>query len=150
MKKNDPFKIFVGKTITRVDSQAINSKTFYFSDGTSTCLETEPFALGLSGIVVGESSVYVSKIKEQPTEKYIDVSGYSIQRIDREWVNSDFFDDDGCAYADAKVELSKTRAALAEARATARHYFQMVSNPDYEFDLIADQEHCHGWLEEED
>ena len=41
---------FVGKTIEKVDTTAVNCVTFYFTDGTSACLEAENAGFGLCGV----------------------------------------------------------------------------------------------------
>ena len=47
---------FVGKTISKVDTTATNCVTFWFTDGTSACLEAENagYGLGLSAYEVSE------------------------------------------------------------------------------------------------
>lgn len=47
---------FAGKTIQRVDAQAINAWTFHFTDGTQVILETEAVfpSMGLYGIGMSE------------------------------------------------------------------------------------------------
>jgi len=45
----DPSK-FEGKTILRVEAKAINIVRFWFTDGTSTALESDSFGNGIMGI----------------------------------------------------------------------------------------------------
>ena len=46
-------KAFKGKTVKSIDAFAINSVTFFFTDGTSVDLDTENVGYGIYGVVVG-------------------------------------------------------------------------------------------------
>jgi hypothetical protein len=55
--RNPKPRDFVGKTIKRIDTRAVNVWRFFFTDGTAIAIEVEAVGLGLSGMVVCDACV---------------------------------------------------------------------------------------------
>lgn len=64
----DP-KDFEGKTIQKLEADAVNIIRFYFTDGTSIAIETEGFGGGLVGMVSCTSCVDISDAGDESTFK---------------------------------------------------------------------------------
>jgi hypothetical protein len=57
----DRYKDFVGKTVARVDAEAVNIATFFFTDGTAVAIETEHITHGIHGMIVCDECVSEDK-----------------------------------------------------------------------------------------
>jgi hypothetical protein len=55
---------FIGKTVSRIDSEAINYVRFYFTDGSSISLETERVVGGVMGIMAFEEKVGTPQVDD--------------------------------------------------------------------------------------